>query len=123
MKTVLVVEDEFGIAELLKDLLTDEGYHVETAFSGRQALARLEQAKPDIVVMDFMMPGLNGIDVLKTMTATPELKDIPVVMMSTLGETVIAERCSGYVAFLQKPFRLPEVIETISRLIGGAECA
>ena len=60
MKTVLVVDDEFAVAELLSDLLTDEGYHVVTAAGGKEGLARLRSAKPDLVLLDFMMPSLTG---------------------------------------------------------------
>jgi CheY-like chemotaxis protein len=120
VKTVLVVEDEFGIAELLRDLLSEEGYRVETAFDGKQALTQLARSKPDIVLMDFMMAGMNGADVLKTMAVTPTLKNIPVVMMSSLPETVISEKCTAYAAFLRKPFRVHHVLDTIGRLIGGA---
>jgi CheY-like chemotaxis protein len=121
VKTVLVVEDEFGIAELLKDLLTEEGYRVMTAFSGRQALAQLEEQEPDVVILDFMMPGMNGAGVLKAMAAASTLKHIPVVMMSSLGEATIAEQCTGYRAFLRKPFSLPQVLETIGRLANVAD--
>lgn len=121
MKTVLVVDDEFGIAEVLEAILTDEGYRVVTAINGQQGLARLAEARPDIVLLDFMMPVLDGPGMLRTMKADPAYRDLPVVMMSSLGEVAVAEACSGYAAFLRKPFRVPMVVQMVASLIGGPE--
>jgi len=120
VKSVLVVDDEFGIADLLADVLGEEGYRVATAASGRQALAQMRAERPDVVLLDFMMPGLNGAGVLKAMAAAPELAGIPVAMMSSLGESTIGGLCDGYAAFLLKPFRLGDVIETVARLANPA---
>ena len=116
---VQVVDDEFAVAELLSDLLTDEGYHVVTAAGGKEGLARLRAAKPDLVLLDFMMPSLNGAEVLKTMAGDPTTRDIPVVMMSAISAPTLAEQCNGYAAFLRKPFKMSAVVETVARLIGG----
>ena len=119
MKTVLVVDDEFGIAEFLMDVLAEKGYSVITAANGKQALARIGEAKPDLVLLDFMMPVMNGAGMLKALAGDPTTRDIPVVMMSALGESAIAEECDGYAAFLRKPFKISTVIETVARLIAG----
>jgi CheY-like chemotaxis protein len=119
MPTVLVVDDEFGIVDVLETILTDEGYRVLTACNGRQGLERLSAEKPDVVLMDFMMPILGGAGMLAAMAAEPAYRHIPVIMISSLGENVIAEKCTGYVAYLRKPFRATAVLSTIVRVLDG----
>ena len=117
MAIVLVVEDEFGIAELFDALLTDEGYRVLTAMNGRQGLERLVQERPDLVFLDYMMPVMDGSAMLAAMRANPALREIPVVMMSSMPEASVAERCSGYVTFMRKPFRIAELVALVRRLL------
>ena len=95
MATVLVVEDEFGIADVLETILTDKGYRVLTACNGQQGLARLAEEKPDLILLDFMMPILNGAGVLRAMTAEPAYHRIPVIMMSALEEDMIAKNVAA----------------------------
>jgi CheY-like chemotaxis protein len=119
MATVLVVDDEFGIAEVLESLLTDAGYRVVSAINGRQALVRLAETRPDVVLLDFMMPLLNGAGVLRAMAADPAYRAIPVIMMSSLDEETIRQECDGFVAFLRKPFRATAVRDVIARVLDG----
>lgn len=118
MATVLVVEDEFGIVELFDAVLTDEGYQVLTAMNGRDGLELLAREQPQLVFCDFMMPVMNGAGMLGAMAANPALRGIPVVMMSSMPEAVVAERCSGYVAFMRKPFKLFELLDVVERVLG-----
>ena len=118
MATVLVVDDEFGIVDVLETILTDEGYRVLTACNGKQGLVRLAKQKPDVVLLDFMMPILGGAEMLCAMVAEPAYQRIPVIMISSLSEDVIAERCKGYAAFLHKPFRAAAVLSTVARVLG-----
>jgi CheY-like chemotaxis protein len=118
MPTVLVVDDEFGIVDVLETILTDEGYRVLTACNGKQGLVRLSAEKADVILLDFMMPILGGAEMLRTMAAEPAYQRIPVIMMSSLGPDVIAERCKGYAAFLHKPFRLAAVLSAVARVLG-----
>jgi CheY-like chemotaxis protein len=124
MAMVLVVDDEFGIVDVLETILTDEGYRVVTACNGKQGLVRLSAEKPDVILLDFMMPILGGAEMLRAMAAEPAYQRIPVIMISSLGEDVIAERCKGYAAFLHKPFRAAAVLSTVARVLGsGANAA
>jgi CheY-like chemotaxis protein len=118
MATVLVVDDEFGIVDVLETILTDEGHRVLTACNGKQGLVRLSAEKPDVVLLDFMMPILGGAEMLRAMAAEPAYQRIPVIMISSLGEDVIAEKCRGYAAFLHKPFRAAAVLSTVARILG-----
>ena len=118
MALVLVVEDESGIAELFDDVLTDEGYQVVTAMNGRDGLELLVREQPDLVFCDYMMPVMDGAALLAGMQADPTLRGIPVVMMSSMPEGFVAERCSGYVTFMRKPFKLFELLDVVERLLG-----
>jgi CheY-like chemotaxis protein len=118
MATVLVVDDEFGIVDVLETILTDEGYRVVTACNGKQGLVRLSAEKPDVILLDFMMPILGGAEMLRAMAAEPAYQRIPVIMISSLSEDVIAERCKGYAAFLHKPFRAAAVLSTVAHVLG-----
>ncbi len=121
MATVLVVEDEFGIVELFDAVLTDEGYQVLTAMNGRDGLELLAKERPDLVFCDFMMPVMDGEAMLGAMTANPALRGIPVVMMSSMPEAVVAERCSGYVTFMRKPFKLFALLDVVERVLGKSD--
>jgi CheY-like chemotaxis protein len=119
VRTVLVVDDEFGVGEVLTEVLGDAGYHVLTAIHGRQALERVAETRPDVIVLDFMMPVLDGAGTLAALAADPAHRDIPVILMSSLPETRIAEQASGYVVFLRKPFRIAALLEAIARVLGS----
>ena len=117
MPTVLVVDDEFGIVDVLDTILTDEGYRVLTACNGKQGLTSLSEEKPDVILLDFMMPILSGGQMLRAMASESAYQRIPVVMMSSLTEEVVAARCTGYAAFLHKPFRVTVVLSTVARIL------
>src|SRR5690242_13837415 len=82
MKTILVVDDEYAMVEALSALLADEGYRVVAAANGEEALARLADSSPDLVLLDVMMPRLDGREVLRTMRAEPAFARVAVIMMS-----------------------------------------
>jgi CheY-like chemotaxis protein len=119
MATVLVVDDEFGIVDVLETILTDEGYRVLTACNGKQGLVRLSEEKPEVILMDFMMPILGGGDMLRAMAAEPAYQRIPVIVMSSLREEAVAQRCKGYAAFLHKPFRAAAVLSAVAFVLGA----
>jgi CheY-like chemotaxis protein len=117
MATVLVVDDEFGIGELLEALLQDEGHRVVTAMNGRHALECMAEARPDLVISDLMMPVMDGGALLRTMRANEEFSQIPFVLMCALPEPSVADRIEGYDAYLQKPFKLRAISELTARLL------
>jgi CheY-like chemotaxis protein len=119
MKTILVVDDEFGIADTLSSILSDEGYRVIVAVNGEQGLARLSEAKPDLVLVDFMMPVMSGPEMVRAMRASPEHRPIPVIMMSAVSEAMVREECD-FAVFLRKPFDLETLLRSVIALIGAA---
>ncbi|MDP2839055.1 MAG: sigma-54 dependent transcriptional regulator, partial [Syntrophales bacterium] len=113
-KTILIVDDEESICQTLGGILTDEGYGVVTAASGEEALRILEEEPPNLVVLDIWLPGMDGIEVLKTIKAAhPHLQ---VVMMSGHGtiETAVKATKLGAFDFIEKPLSLEKVILVIN---------
>ena len=84
MKRILVVDDEEGIRQLYKEELEDEGYEVELAKRGEEALEKISRAKPDAVILDLKMPGMGGLDVLERIREQD--KDLPVIISTAYGE-------------------------------------
>lgn len=121
MATVLIVEDEFSIADLLEIVLTDEGYSVLTAANGRQGLERLAQGpRPDLVISDFMMPVLDGAGLIRAMRESEAQRNIPCIVMSSMPEANVRERISGYAAFVRKPFHLSAMVHLVASVLGTA---
>jgi CheY-like chemotaxis protein len=115
---ILVVDDEYSIAEVLESVLADAGHEVVTALNGRQGLERLRERRPDLVLLDFMMPIMDGSAMLEAMRADPAYRNIPAVVMSSLPEDAIAKAAQGiYAAFLRKPFRLKDVVELVDAVL------
>ena len=117
MTTVLVVDDEPLIAMALEAALADAGYQVATAANGRQGLERLAEERVDVVLLDMMMPVMNGPAMLKAMAAEPELRGIPVIVLSSLPQTAIPARADGAAAILQKPYTADQVLKAIESIL------
>jgi CheY-like chemotaxis protein len=117
-KTILIVDDEFGILEVVEYILADLGYSVISALNGQDALARLKETLPDLIILDFMMPVMDGATMLKILRADSKYSSIPVVLTSALPEASIMERCDGYNIFLRKPYKTEKLLDAISGLIG-----
>jgi DNA-binding response OmpR family regulator len=115
---VLVVEDEQPLRELVVVTLGDE-FDCEEAADGDAALQRLRAKAPQLVLLDAMLPGLSGLDVLREMRADPELKRVPVVVLSAWQQPqdVDAALAAGADRFLGKPFRVEELTSLAHSLI------
>ena len=120
MQTVLVVDDEFGVAEVLQSILEDEGYRVATAINGKQALTRLGEVTPDLIMLDYMMPIMDGTQTLAAIRNNPTFAKVPIIMMSSLEEASVRETCTDYDSFLRKPFRAMAVLKTVAQLLEQA---
>jgi CheY-like chemotaxis protein len=118
MKTIVIVDDEFGLADVLDATLSDAGYRVFTASNGVQGLDVMAEHPPDLVIVDYMMPLLDGPGLLRAMRADPRLANTPVVLMSAMPEAVVRARCAGYAAFLRKPFGFEALLAVLARLLG-----
>jgi two-component system alkaline phosphatase synthesis response regulator PhoP len=119
VKTILIVEDERVIAEILSAVLEDEGYRVVIANNGRQGLDRLAEGRPDLVLCDVMMPGLDGRDLARAMSADLKYRSIPLIMMSA-AHMPTYKRDFPYTAFLSKPFDMDQLVDTVAKALNGA---
>jgi CheY-like chemotaxis protein len=112
VRAVLIVEDEAPLRELLVDMVEDAGHRALQAIHGRQALALIEQERPDVVVSDVMMPVLNGAELCRILKAQPSTASIPVILLSAAGRAIADG--AGADAFIDKPFDLTE-LEAVMR--------
>jgi CheY-like chemotaxis protein len=117
VKTILVVDDELANAEVLSLILEEEGYRVFCASNGRQGLDRVAEVRPDLVVLDFMMPVMNGADVGRALRASPETRHIRILMNSSMSEEAVRAHFDGYDHFLRKPYNIDVALEVIQRLL------
>jgi CheY-like chemotaxis protein len=117
MKTILIVDDESSIADALTLLLTDEGYRVVTAADGREGLAKMEAEKPDLALVDIMMPMMDGYEMVHRVRENPELRRKPIIMMTAAPMSVDKRKLNG-VPVIPKPFQLQELLKLIRRMIG-----
>jgi len=120
---ILIVDDEQDIVRLLSFALQAEGYQVVTALSGQEALKRVEQERPDIVVLDVMMPGMDGIEVCAELRSKPETAGLPIIMLSALGQ--VADRVRGLRAgaddYVPKPVNLEELSARITAILNRVQ--
>jgi len=116
VKTILVVDDEFGIADALKDILSDEGYSVIIAKNGKEGLKEVSARTPDLILLDYMMPVMDGREMWLALKADPLTNGIPVMMMSAMPPSSIPTDCKPD-GFLRKPFDLDLLFEEIQRLL------
>ena len=121
MQTILVVDDELGAIEVVATALEDEGYRVLSAANGRHGLEKLGEGQVDLAVIDFMMPLLDGAGMGRAMKESPTLRNIPIVMMSAVGESLVRERFAGYTAFIRKPFRITTLIDVVRRVLNETQ--
>jgi len=119
---VLVVDDEANILLSLEFLMKKAGYDVCTARDGEEALAEMRKARPDLVLLDVMMPKRNGFDVCEMIRANPEWKNVRVIMLTAKGRDVEREKglAVGANDYITKPFSTREVVERVSEWLDGA---
>jgi two-component system, OmpR family, alkaline phosphatase synthesis response regulator PhoP len=117
-KKILAVDDERHIVRLVEVNLARAGYQVVTAFDGREALQKVEAEKPDLVVLDVMMPFMDGFEVLRNLKANPETADIPVIMLTAKAQDADVFRGwqSGVDCYLTKPFNPMELLTFVKRI-------
>ncbi len=121
MSTVLVVEDSVTQREMITDLLKGSGLSVSIATDGVEALEHFEGQYPDLVVLDIVMPRMNGYEVCRRIKADPKTQHVPVVMCSSKGEEF--DRYwgmkQGADAYIAKPFQPTELVGTVKQLLRG----
>ena len=122
MSTVLVVDDEAGTRQTMMRLLGREGYETVGAGDGREALQVLEARTPDVIVLDLMMPGMDGLELLEAIQRHPQWKALPVVVLTALSDTHTVNRAHqlGAKAYLVKAtFSVAEMLDHVKRYAAG----
>ena len=121
-KRILVVEDEESLLKLESILLTSKGYSVTGVMDGKAALASINASPPDLVILDVMLPGIDGFEVCRQIKGNPVLQHIPVVMLTakkSAGDLNLGAE-AGADAYLTKPFKSAMVMEVIGNLLAGS---
>lgn len=122
-KRILVVDDEVDVLEVVRARLAANNYEVITARSGMEALRICSNQTPDLIILDIMMPQLDGLSTLKELRKIPEIKDTPVIMLSVKEK----EKMEGLfyfqniTAYIEKPFEPAEFVDKVKQALGETE--
>ncbi|PJB16016.1 response regulator [Candidatus Falkowbacteria bacterium CG_4_9_14_3_um_filter_38_19] len=119
-KTILVIEDDKFLRELISRKLTGEGFDVLEAVDGEDGVKKIKEEKPDIVLLDLILPGIDGFEVLAKLRDDPEISPIPVIILSNLGQREEVEKGLklGAIDYLIKAHFTPgEIIEKIKNIL------
>ncbi|WP_108861793.1 response regulator transcription factor [Ruegeria sp. Alg231-54] len=117
-RKVLLIEDEPNIAEAIRFLLTREGWHVETHAEGSDAIEVIQGANPDLVILDVMLPGKSGMEILRNLRQLEGMQHLPVLMLTARGQSRDREMAenAGVSRFMTKPFSNAEVLTAVRDL-------
>lgn len=123
-RKILVVEDDLDILRLVTFSLEKSGYEVLTAVNGKEGLEKATDDRPDIILLDLMMPFMDGAEMLERLKEIPDMKDVPVIILTARCEQQdIAAICAhGVSDYVIKPFNLVELMEKIENVLGCETC-
>lgn len=118
-KKILVVEDEPDLRSLTELFLQKAGYQTAGCESGREVMSAVESSHPDLILLDVMLPGLDGLTIAKMLSADPEKSKIPFVAVSALSQTKMTfeqfPQCQGFVS---KPFDMAQLLQKVKEVLG-----
>ena len=120
-KRVLVIEDEANISEAIRFILSRDGWDVQTHGDGADAAEVVANHPPDVLILDLMLPGRSGLEILQSLRARPQTQALPVLMLTAKGQSVDREAAERYGAtrFMTKPFANADLVATV-RAMGAA---
>jgi DNA-binding response OmpR family regulator len=116
-KRILIVDDEANIARIIKLNLEQEGFEVETAADGCMALARVKAVSPDLIVLDLIMPKMDGWEVAQQLKQDPATARIPILILSIVGDREKGQQ-AGAAGYLLKPFSMDDLLREVRGLLG-----
>ena len=122
-KKILIIDDDAFIRRPLEFILREEGFAPVTAVDGEEGLAKLEGEKPDLIVLDLMMPGLDGFEVCRRVRADPRFSSIPVILLTAKGQENDCERgrAAGATDFMSKPYSPSELLRRVREILSEGE--
>jgi len=120
-KKIMIVDDEEGIVELVTAILEEEGYEVITAMDGKECLEKLKKVKPDLILLDMMMPGMSGREVCEKIRKNPKTKNLKIVFLtvarfSETGKNVLKKL--NVLDYITKPFDNKDLVRRIKNIVG-----
>ncbi|MBI5872850.1 MAG: response regulator [Candidatus Omnitrophica bacterium] len=118
-KKVLVIDDEADIREIVRLYLADEGCEVIEAENGHEGILKAQQIQPDLIVLDIMMPGINGFEVAKHLKDDPNTQGIPIIILSVLAHD--SQYRQGIMDYISKPFRQEELVNIVRNIFEKVE--
>lgn len=116
MKKILVVEDDLSIREIIVEILESEGYVVSSGINGRDGLKSLETSTPDLIIMDVMMPIMDGFEFRENLMKNSQWSSIPTLVMSAQNQNLDKLKSHGLENFINKPLDLNRLLEAVSTL-------
>lgn len=121
MKNILVVDDEVAISNILKFILIKNGYNVKIANNGEEALLKIKESPPDLLMIDIMMPKMSGYDVCKKLKEMGLFEKFPIIMLSAKSQKEDFEKAEkiGINYYITKPFSPINVVEKVKKILGG----
>jgi DNA-binding response OmpR family regulator len=122
MKKILFIEDESALQKTFGEILNQEGYEMISALDGQTGLKMSKIKKPDLILLDLILPKVHGFDVLKQLKEDPETKEIPVIILTNLegiGDVDRAIELGATTYLVKAQYSLEEVLEKIKRVLGG----
>jgi len=122
MASILIVEDDALIRRLYEKVFSSEGHKVSTAADGEEGLLKIKEEKPALILLDIMMPKMDGLELLERIKADPEIADIPVVVLTNLAGTKDAETAlsKGAVKYIVKSgYKPKEIVGMVKEILAG----
>lgn len=119
-KKILIIDDEPELVRAIEIRLKAAGYKTECAYDGLTGIDKAKETKPDIIILDIIMPGMTGYDVCKSIKADEKTKDIPILVLSASQQLNLEAKCKelGIRHFVLKPFEAKELLGLVNELIG-----
>lgn len=121
-QTILLIDDEFSFLEALALLLTQEGYSVVTASDGAEALVRVGERRPDLVITDYWMPGMDGLELCRRLEENPDWRSIPVLLMTAVHDSDKVQH-TMLMGVVRKPVEFRALLALVRRILHHAGLA
>ncbi len=118
-RTIMVVDDNLNLVDILRIMLESKGFNVRCAYSGKDLFADLEEQKPDLILLDIMMPKMDGLEVLNRLKCNPATASIPVILQTVKGkpEDVIEGYKKGAAYYITKPFTKDQLFDGVNSIL------